>query len=32
LLEKRRFRAAVVLGEFLIYLAWIAVMVYLGIK
>jgi hypothetical protein len=32
LLEKRRFRAVVVLGEFLIYLAWIAVMVYLGIK
>ncbi len=32
LLEKRKFRSAVVLGEAFIYLAWIAIMVYLGIK
>ncbi len=32
LLNNRRFRAAAVLGELPVYLAWIAVMVYLGIK
>jgi hypothetical protein len=32
LLEKSRFRAAVVCGEVLLYLAWIAVMVFLGMS